>query len=82
MKTIYSNLTKDEVLIMFNFVLAKAISALVTLNSIRTTEVIDSTKSDSAKNMIDSLTSLSDLHTQGLLTEDEYTSAKRRLLIQ
>lgn len=75
MRSVYSSLDRDQTLVMIDFVLREAVTATRMSN-----EVGSSSSTDRGQDLIAGLSSLNDLHERGLLNEEEFNAAKRRLL--
>lgn len=75
MRLIYGNLDRDQTLVMIDFVLREAVTATRKSN-----EVGSSSSNTRDQDLVTGLNSLNDLHERGLLNEEEFNAAKRRLL--
>lgn len=75
MRSTYSNLDLGQSLVMMDFVLREAVAAVRKSN-----EVGSSSSTSRGQDLITGLSSLNDLYERGLLNEEEFNAAKRRLL--
>lgn len=75
MRLIYGNLDRDQTLVMIDFVLREAVAATRMSN-----EAGNSSSNTRGQDLVTGLNSLNDLHERGLLNEEEFNAAKRRLL--
>lgn len=75
MRLIYGNLDLSQTLVMIDFVLREAVAVTRMSN-----EAGSSSSYTRGQDLVTGLNSLNDLHERGLLNEEEFNAAKRRLL--
>jgi hypothetical protein len=75
MRLVYGNLDLNQTLVMVDFALREAVNA-----TRRSNDAGSDSSTANGQDLIAGLTSLNNLHERGLLNEEEFNTAKRRLL--